>query len=142
MISRKKLLEELEAWKERLGVSSPEVAAKIMIKAFIDKVNAQPEEDVTDINVGSKWIPFKERESDEEEKEMYGTSHMLDCKLPDDGEEILVTYSNGTVSGDVFVRDGYECYLESGVDLVDKAIAWQPLPEPWKGGADMRKEKK
>lgn len=54
MISRKKLLEELEAWKDRLGVSPPEVAAKIMVKAFIDKVNAQPVLDVTDINVGNK----------------------------------------------------------------------------------------
>lgn len=80
----------------------------------------------------SEWIPFREREADEEEKEMYGTDYMLDGKLPDDGEEIIVTYSNGLVSTDVFARDGYECYLESGVELVYGAIAWMSLPEAYK----------
>ena len=31
----------------------------------------------------------------------------------------------------MFVRDGYECYLENS-EIVTQAIAWMPLPEPYK----------
>ena len=93
--------------------------------------NIQLVESGTDINAGGKWIPFKEREADTEEKEMYGCDMMLDCKLPDDGQEIIVTYANGYVGTDLFVRDGYECYLENS-EIVTQAIAWMPVPEPYK----------
>lgn len=78
------------------------------------------------------WIPFEEREADEDEREAYGCDYMLSCKLPDEDEEILVTYSNGCVGEDIFLRDGYECYLDSGVEFVTEAIAWMPKPEPYK----------
>ncbi len=61
MISKKALLELLENWRDRLGITPPEEAAKIIIKAVIDKVKNFPEEDATDTNVGSKWIPVSER---------------------------------------------------------------------------------
>ena len=79
-----------------------------------------------------EWIPFKEREADPEERMTYGCDMILDCKLPDEDEEILVTYANGTVRQDIFERDGYECYLDSGAEFVIEAVAWQPLPEPYK----------
>ena len=47
-------------------------------------------------------------------------------------EEILVTYSNGHVGEDVFLRDGYECYLDSGAEFVVDAVAWMPLPPAYK----------
>ena len=83
------------------------------------------------------WIPFKQREADVEEKEIFGCETMLDCKLPEDGEEIFVTHKFKDklyVCGDTFMRDGSECYLESGLEFVSEAIAWQPLPEPYKEG--------
>lgn len=86
-----------------------------------------------DTNVGSKWIPFECREADEEEKEAYGWEEVLCCKLPDEDEEILVSYASGNVDTDIFLRDGTECYLESGAEFVTEAVAWQPLPEPYKG---------
>lgn len=78
------------------------------------------------------WIPFTERELTEDEKESYDFDFLLDCKLPDEDEEILVTYSNGTVGQDIFMRDGFQCYLDSGNEFVTEAIAWQPLPKPYR----------
>ena len=84
------------------------------------------------------WIPFEQREADEEEKahflEHYGYEfeYMLCGRLPDEDEEILVTYSNGCVGEDIFLRDGTECYLDSGQEIVTEAIAWMPKPQPYK----------
>lgn len=82
------------------------------------------------------WIPFTQREMTEDEKECCGTEegYMLDCPLPEEDEEILVTYSNGTVDVDIFMRDGNECYLDSGNDLVTEAIAWRKKPTPYQKG--------
>lgn len=80
------------------------------------------------------WIPFTEREMDEEEKENFGVEegYILNCPVPEDGQEILVTYSNGCVGEDTFLKDGNECYLDSGQELVIEALAWQPKPEAYK----------
>lgn len=82
------------------------------------------------------WIPFTQREMTEEEKEWCEVEegYMLDCPLPEDDEEILVTYANGTVDVDTFMRDGNMCYLDSGNDLVDEAVAWMKKPAPYKKG--------
>ena len=77
----------------------------------------------------SDWIPFTEKETDEDEKETYGCDMILSCKLPEEDEEILVTYKNGYVDTDTFLRDGYECYLDSGAEFVSEAIAWMPKPK-------------
>lgn len=45
MIDEVKLLEELEAWKARCGITAAEDAAKVMVTAFIDKVKAFPKVD-------------------------------------------------------------------------------------------------
>ena len=124
MISRKKLLEELEAWKERLGVSSPEVAAKIMIKAFIDKVNAQPEEDVTDINVGNKWIPVSERLP-----EVNGV-YCITRKI-NDGERIYYIPDSAYWDGISTWHD--DTSVNHSRPYLTNVIAWQPLPEAYKG---------
>lgn len=69
----------------------------------------------------------------EEETEIYGNDieRMLVGKLPGEDEDILVTYNNGTVDADIFMKDGNECYLDSGNAFVTEAIAWKPLPEPY-----------
>ncbi len=89
-----------------------------------------------------QWIPFKFRQADEEEKEAYGANEILDCELPDDDEEILVSCVSrmsrrGYIDIDVFCRDGLECYLESGHEFVTEAVAWMPLPEPYKEEKDV-----
>lgn len=84
-----------------------------------------------------KWIPFEQREADDEEKEYwlenYGIEieYMLCGNLPDDDEEILVS-CNGHVMTDTFMRDCGECYLDSGCEIIEEATAWMPLPAPYK----------
>lgn len=74
-----------------------------------------------------KWIPFTLHYDEEEKKEM------LNCKLPDEDEEILVTYKNGYVGEDIFLLDGTECYLDSNREFVTEAIAWMHKPQPYIG---------
>lgn len=88
-----------------------------------------------------RWIPIKTRPMTEEEKEHYSeilersfeeVYTILDCTLPDDGQEVIVS-SNGYVGMDIFCRDSTDgCYFE-GYDI-DDVDAWMPLPEPYKGG--------
>lgn len=71
------------------------------------------------------WIPF-ESEYDEELK-----MNILQGKIPNEEQVILVT--NGfDVWMDISMRDGEECYLDSGEELVSHVKAWMPLPEPYK----------
>lgn len=79
----------------------------------------------------SQWIPIETRELTEEEKEEYpDCTFMYDCKLPDDGEEVLVTTWYGDVALDTFCRDD-GCYFENYCDEGD-VIAWMPKPESYK----------
>ena len=55
---------------------------------------------------------------------------MLDCKMPDDEQEILVT--NGKTTWQDMCRidsDGY--YLDNNYDWIE-ITAWRPIPEPYK----------
>lgn len=81
------------------------------------------------------WIPIKTRKLTEEEKEEYPDSdYMYDCRLPDDGQEVLVTTRSGYVVSDIFCCDE-GCYFETYCDEGD-VIAWRPLPEPYQKGGE------
>ena len=80
------------------------------------------------------WIPVKYHQISEKERAEESISndiqYMLDCKMPDDGQEILVTNGETTWQDTSFIDcDGY--YLDSGYDWID-ITAWQPPPEPYK----------
>ena len=85
----------------------------------------------------NEWIPVKIRPMTEEEKEHYKTHpeyrdecRIFTCKLPDDGQEVLISVYGG-VEVDTFVQDGNDgCYFE-GRDI-DDVDAWMPLPLPYK----------
>lgn len=85
----------------------------------------------------NQWIPFHKRELTEEEQEMYPEwSYYLDCELPEDGEEILISSPTWGVYKDTFNNEGSDgCYLE-GCEEIDDGMAWMPLPEPWGGDSD------
>lgn len=91
-----------------------------------------------------EWIPITYRPMTDEEKEYYSEQAgcdkedldtMLNCQLPDDGEEVLITVF-GEVETDIFYRDVDGCSFENR-DIED-VTAWMPKPEPYK--ADMRGE--
>lgn len=130
MIDEKKLIEDIE--KEFDGVCVYDVSPSQAIADFVDIVDRQPK-------VG-EWIPFTERKLTTEEKEEMNTEYdyILDCKLPDNDEEILVCSKFGHVFLDTFINDCDGCYLDSGYDFIEDALAWMPLPAPY--NADMRKK--
>ena len=88
--------------------------------------SAQPEQ---------RWIPFKTRPLTKAEKEEHPEwDGILDCKLPDDGQRILVNVSvrgHESVQYDEFYTDDGS-YLDSGYEIGTEATAWMPLPEPYK----------
>nr|DAN01925.1 MAG TPA: Protein of unknown function (DUF551) [Caudoviricetes sp.] len=79
------------------------------------------------------WIPIKYHQISEKERAEEFLSkdiqYMLDCKMPDDEQEILVTNGETTWKDTCFIdSNGY--YLDGGYDWID-ITAWQPLPEPY-----------
>jgi hypothetical protein len=82
-----------------------------LIKAWNKRVNS--------------WIPFTEVYDEEED------CMMFTCTLPDDGEEIMAT-DGKYVWEDIFIRDGYDCYLDSGFEFITRVTAWMPKPLPFK----------
>lgn len=82
-----------------------------------------------------KWIPVTWHEITEEERSENGYPKdwgvFMDCEMPSDEQEILVTTRYGTVDKDVCYMDG-EFSLDSGYDWIDDIVAWMPLPEPYK----------
>lgn len=130
MIDEKRLIEEIN--KEICVNCSEEYClGHCYIRLIEELINNQQK-------VG-EWIPFEQREADEEEKKYYlehtgyEIEFMLCGKLPEEDEEILVSYKNGYVDTDVFMRDGNACYLDSGNEFVEEAIAWMPKPKAYKG---------
>ncbi|MBR1673596.1 MAG: hypothetical protein IJ703_01395 [Eubacterium sp.] len=83
----------------------------------------------------TSWIPFTDREMTEDEKDIYtmeGT-RILNCPLPEDGEDVLIS-CDGVIYRDVFRKEGDECCFEDE-DIYD-ADAWMPMPKPYKEEED------
>lgn len=84
-----------------------------------------------------RWIPIKWHYITDEEREenRYQKDWVcyLDCEMPEDEQEIIVTTNHGRVEKDVCYLDG-EFSLDSGWDWIEDIVAWMPLPEPYKGG--------
>lgn len=83
-----------------------------------------------------RWIPFKTRELTDEEKEEHPEwDCVLECELPEDGQRTLVSIDlrgHEEVQNDEFYTDD-GCYLDSGYEIGSEAVAWMPLPEPYRG---------
>ena len=85
----------------------------------------------------SDWIKITERPMTEDEKAYYheeleyvDDAKIYDCKLPDEGQEVLISTKLGAVFIDTFFNDYDGCGFE-GFEIEDVA-AWMPLPEPYK----------
>lgn len=88
----------------------------------------------------SQWIPITFRQADDEEYEKFierfddiprEECKVYDCRMPDDGQEVLVTTIGGYVCEDIFCADPDYYGFENCSDP-DDAIAWMPKPEPYK----------
>lgn len=97
--------------------------------------------DLAEKALDSQWIPITYRPMTEEEVreacEKWGVKELEDwekrvftCHLPDDGQEILVSYGK-YVQEDICSWDEYGCGLENNGDW-DGVDAWMPKPEPYK----------
>ena len=124
LISRQAVLDELEKWDWQ------ELYLPIHFKQILD--------DVQSVENKGEWIPITYRPMTDEEKEHYSVQvgcdkedldTMLDCQLPDDGEEVLITVF-GEVETDIFYRDVDGCSFENRD--IDDVTAWMPKPKPYK----------
>lgn len=125
LISRKYLKEKIpELW-------SHDDAIDIWIKRF----------DVEDLidNAPGQWIPITFRQADDDEYKEFIERHgdipreeckVCDCRMPDDGQEVLISTRGGHVYEDIFCADP-DFYGFEDSDL-DDVIAWMPKPEPYK----------
>ena len=124
---QKQKAEYLEEWVDFSGVAE---AYDMAIEAL-----TQPEQ---------RWIPVKFRPMDSEERE-YWENHfdyeladedavMFDCKMPDDGQEILVSYRKWICMDKCEIDCG--CYGLEGNGDWDGVVAWMPRPEPYEEGGE------
>ena len=81
------------------------------------------------------WHEITTRPLDDEEKEYYSENYdyipkyILECPMPDDGDEILVVTKRGYVDTDICsVEIGSVYYLESFGDW-DEIEAWAEMPK-------------
>ena len=90
----------------------------------------------------ARWIPVKYHVITEEEREEGcfpdDIVYHLDCKMPDDEQEIIVTDGKYVWADICIIDDG--CALDSGNDWIEDVIAWMPMPEPYRegGGVDAK----
>lgn len=76
----------------------------------------------------TQWHKLEVRPLTDEEKEVYGEEHdfIYDCKMPSDGQEVLVKTQYG-IEKTTYYTD-YGCYFEDYEDK-DDVIAWTELPK-------------
>ena len=77
------------------------------------------------------WIEITYRDITDEERELYGEEieFFYDCRLPEDGEEVLITTDGGLVRSTTFYND--DCAYFEGWEDKDEVVAWMPFPKPF-----------
>ena len=85
--------------------------------------------------VTMEWHPIEYRRLTEKEQKEYaeqtgvGIEEILDCPMPEDGEEVLVTTTFGDVDTDIFLWETDGGYFEN-FDICEIA-AWMRLPDAY-----------
>lgn len=137
LISRQAAIERMTYSKPVIGEDKSKERYRYM--QWMADYNALKE--VPSVQPEQHWIPVKYRKMDEEERQYwseqlgydveYEDAIMFDCKMPDDGQEILVSYRKWISMDKCEIDCG--CYgLEENGDW-DGVTAWMSLPEPWRG---------
>lgn len=118
------------------GGAQPPMEALLDPTDAISAIENLPSADV------QKWIQIKTRPMDDEERDYYEEHYgfrpyddevMFDCMMPDDGQEILVSFKSGFVSTDICDSDGGFIGLEGNGDW-DGITAWMPFPKAYLEG--------
>ena len=112
--------------KKEIYTNGSRLIQSFRVKQWLDHI-AEPEQKT------GEWIPFTMRElTDEEREENPEWDWVFTCKLPADGETVLLT--NGKyVWEDMFCCDD-GCYFDKADDIEDyDGYAWMPMPEPYRG---------
>lgn len=128
MIDEKKLIEKIERMRHIVSKYSPDVAYACgnLLCELKDYINDQPQ--------FGGWIPVTYHTPTREDGEECLYAYILDCPMPEEGQEILVSF-NGIVDKDVCCYDeGW--YLDNRGEWTD-VDAWMPLPEPFKEEKDV-----
>ena len=130
LISRQAAIDAIRKIYDSVGILGEKWAVDKCQMAIKDLPSAQPE---------PQWIPFKTRPLTKAEKEEHPEwDGILDCKLPDDGQRILVNVSvrgHESVQYDEFYTDDGS-YLDSGYEIGTEATAWMSLPKPYKAESE------
>ena len=125
------------------GIFIPDITAEMFRNGCLEGIEAlMAEGEIYDIEY-STWIPVTYRPmTEEEEKELCEKlgieegiledweKRVFTCRLPDDGQEILISFGK-YVYEDICSWDEYGCGLENNGDW-DGVDAWMPKPEPYK----------
>ena len=123
-ISRRAAIDVIEA-----GRLTKLIDAETAVNGLKALLSVQPE---------PQWIPFVLRPTTDEGKEVFSDlDYFLDGKLPDDGQRILVTVrvsGHEEVQFDEFYSDFDGSYLDGQYEIGTEAVAWMPLPKPYKEG--------
>ena len=121
MIDEKKLIEKRKYYP--YPVSDYEAGWNDCTRDWMIRIGEQPQV--------SGWIPVTYHIPTREDGDEVLYAYILDCPMPEEGQEILVSF-NGIVDMDVCCYDeGW--YLDNRGDWTD-VDAWMPLPEPYKEG--------
>lgn len=79
----------------------------------------------------ANWIPIKIKEITPEDKELLSfdyddsSTHMWDCEMPDDGEEVLLQTSGGIFMTEYSLEYGFEDFMG------DELKAWMHKPDKY-----------
>ena len=97
---------------------------------------------VDEIEDKQQWIPIKTRPMTEDERQYFeeqvgvefsdDDAVFFDCPMPDDGQEILVSYRKWICMDKCEIDCG--CYGLEGNGDWDGVVAWMPLPDLYKEG--------
>ena len=126
MIDEKKLIEKINEMVFQSEMHSPRYYA---LEEVLNLVEQQPK---------NGWIPCSERLPEEEAKEFIkehfnGIGYLYPC---------LLTYRSPNTEKTNVVRFYYDLYKNWFVNLGEepcekgRCLAWQPLPEPYRGDTD------
>lgn len=115
--------------------------------SFCDPIEEYANDATGDADIGEsmQWIPITYREVTEEERiedEIdEDVAYIFTCRLPDDGDEVLISRNNGKwVSLVTFCNGDYGVGDEDGNDWIFEVQAWMPLPKGYVKERDKKRQ--